>query len=54
VWFETNPNEIEPIGGRDYFSAWALKKFPNDEEVVKMASDWSLFKDTFHNGKDAP
>jgi hypothetical protein len=54
VWFERGGNnEIEPIGGRDYFAEWAKKTFAEDKQVVELASDVSLM-DAFHNGASAP
>ena len=49
VWFEKNKNEIEPIGGRSHFAEWAIKTFPNDQEIFECASTSWTCGDIFHN-----
>jgi hypothetical protein len=54
VWLEKGAqNEIQPLGGRDYFADWAKQNFADDQQVVELASDVSVF-DAFHNGDNAP
>lgn len=54
VWLETQQEGktvIEPIGGNDRFCAWALEKFPSDQEVKTCASTKpGFYNDLFHNG----
>ena len=54
VWFERgSKNEVEPIGGDDYFTKWAKKEFP-DNKVVQDYCTQSvrvMSSDMWHDDK---
>lgn len=36
-WLEFEDGTKDAKGGRDFFSEWALKEFPNDEAIMNLA-----------------
>lgn len=54
VWLErADGKKLECIGGSDDFANWVKKNFPNDEDLVNVASKPAAFG-TLHHASQAP